>query len=449
MPPSGHGITSQHNMCAKIKTAFRENLLIAILTGILYANWAFQLYQRLKGPYSKESWQITEWLINYRGGFVRRGLPGEFLLWLYNHFSVAPYTAIIFLSAFFYFAVALFFISLFIRRRYPLLILPLVFFLGDPVLNNFVVRKDLLLITFFILIVYVFLKKRLYTILLGNGLLILALLCHEIIGFFSFPFLFLMLAEFGACDGSRIKPAGTSLLKLSPSLSVFFIVLLHRGSATVAGSVWQSWSDIPFPNQAAYTNTDPSAIGSLSFSLKNSIDYLTQTLTDFYNGVYAPLLWVLVIAAIYMVLTNLNKIGFHTTSNSKKHSFHILNLSATLLFQLVAVIPLFLLGCDFGRWIFYWVSSSFAIYLLVPEQQLSKTYPSFLFKTALFINNIFHSKLPKSPGFIYGLMLLIGFSGLTSGPTWQIKLADFYNTSGIMCVFDFVSLLARKLLLHQ
>ena len=43
-----------------------------------------------------DSWQITEWLINYAGGFVRRGLPGEALYYLSaklgiqaNHIAIA------------------------------------------------------------------------------------------------------------------------------------------------------------------------------------------------------------------------------------------------------------------------------------------------------------------------------------------------------------------------
>ena len=28
------------------------------------------------------SWQLAEWLINYEGGFVRRGLAGQLLYWI-------------------------------------------------------------------------------------------------------------------------------------------------------------------------------------------------------------------------------------------------------------------------------------------------------------------------------------------------------------------------------
>jgi len=54
--------------------------------------------RQIVGGVSKESWNITEWLINYQGGFVRRGLMGEVIFVFYNYFGLSPYIAILFVT---------------------------------------------------------------------------------------------------------------------------------------------------------------------------------------------------------------------------------------------------------------------------------------------------------------------------------------------------------------
>lgn len=35
-----------------------------------------------------EIWNLSDWLVNYNNGFVRRGLWGEFFLYLYNSYNL-------------------------------------------------------------------------------------------------------------------------------------------------------------------------------------------------------------------------------------------------------------------------------------------------------------------------------------------------------------------------
>lgn len=42
------------------------------------------------GLLSYQSFEISDWLINYEGGFVRRGLDGQLLYWLYQVWPFAP-----------------------------------------------------------------------------------------------------------------------------------------------------------------------------------------------------------------------------------------------------------------------------------------------------------------------------------------------------------------------
>ena len=52
-------------------------LLFKTLIYITFIVVCFNFYEAVN---SNKGWQYTDWLINYQGGFTRRGLPGELIL---------------------------------------------------------------------------------------------------------------------------------------------------------------------------------------------------------------------------------------------------------------------------------------------------------------------------------------------------------------------------------
>ncbi len=175
----------------------KRNLFLSFVYILFLIDLTLRLCASATNIYTKDSWNITEWLINYRGGFVRRGLPGEIILWLYNHCGLSPCPVIIFLSLSAYIAgLALYFIYSFHKKGHSLFLLPFVFFLGNPLINNFLIRKDLWLIMLFIGTVYFSVKRDKFSIILANLFFVLALLMHESNWlFFCFPVLFLILVN--------------------------------------------------------------------------------------------------------------------------------------------------------------------------------------------------------------------------------------------------------------
>ena len=89
------------------------------------------------------SWQITEWLISYNGGFVRRGVGGEIVKLLSFNFELAPPLIIILLSVISWFGLV-FFILKISRGIIPSYIVLSPVFLGMPIYSDFLVRKDVL-----------------------------------------------------------------------------------------------------------------------------------------------------------------------------------------------------------------------------------------------------------------------------------------------------------------
>src|SRR5262245_73041 len=73
----------------------RGRLLDNILCIVLLLLCAPALLRAIHpGYYKITSFQVSEWLINYEGGFVRRGLPGEVLFALAKE-GLNPYLLII------------------------------------------------------------------------------------------------------------------------------------------------------------------------------------------------------------------------------------------------------------------------------------------------------------------------------------------------------------------
>ena len=68
-------------------------------------------------PSGNVAFTPTTWLVNYAGGFVRRGLQGQVLLWLHNVFGVEPQFVVVVTSITLYVCLLAFFIRQFVKRE--------------------------------------------------------------------------------------------------------------------------------------------------------------------------------------------------------------------------------------------------------------------------------------------------------------------------------------------
>ena len=128
----------------------------SILYLLLYQPFIFVFMAHLFNKDSRvipESWQMTEMLINFQSGFIRRGLTGEIF------YQLAPYINVQLAVYIFCFACVLFLFYLIIketiRKGYSILLLPSAFFLSSLFAANAVwVRRDVfIMLLFYALIV--------------------------------------------------------------------------------------------------------------------------------------------------------------------------------------------------------------------------------------------------------------------------------------------------------
>lgn len=397
---------------------------IDVFNGIFMLLLLYSVIRRIVLGYTKEDWNIAEWLINYRGGFVRRGLTGQALFDLYNHFEISPYTVILLISGLAFVGLVVFFVINFRKRGLHLSILLYPFFLGGLIIDNIWVRKDVVIVLIFILLIYLATwnstssKKtgaKILKLFALNVVFSLGLLIHEELGFLAFPILFLIFFNSQRERFSAIKSALLSILKLLPSLIIFFLCIYYKGTVTASNLIWDSWKSVPFPFQDM-SAVPPSAIDALSWSLQKGLSLTVDTIKNFDGGIYAPIAWVLIIAVIFYLLSHLNIYnGEETgvTNNEKTKPYTKTNISSILIFQLLFITPLFILGWDYARWIFLWVTTSFSLLLLLPDEKLATLFPKSLAhfgdKIDHFLFSIFQSIRSRESYFI--VLLFLGVPG--------------------------------------
>ena len=127
----------------------KKKLVIYILFIIFYA--VFYLY--LKHDVSNDS-SISEWLINYQGGFTRRGFGGEIAIFFSNLFNLSLRQSIFFFQSFIHIFYLILVLRYFIDIKFNIIQVFSIFtpiFLLYPIAEIEVLgRKEMVLFLFFI-----------------------------------------------------------------------------------------------------------------------------------------------------------------------------------------------------------------------------------------------------------------------------------------------------------
>ena len=304
------------------------------------------------------TWTIGEWMISYAGGFVRRGLPGSLI---YN-FCIAsrfnPVHVIWALSVSAYIALV-FLLWKFCSGKFKASFLLSPIILLSPVIgSDTFVRKDTMILALYgaglLAIEYWHSKKisNMVAFSLLNLFSCFAIFSHETFGFWGIPSM-ILLASF-VLTGSSFsghKEIAKACIFLSPSLLAFVICMSARGSLAQAIKIHQSWqafTHVISSYGAMYASEPiPGAVRALSWTLNDTLGFIRTGINDFSHFVWIPAVWML---TIYICMNLfVGESGDQVLSSLKRN---------IVLFQFLASGPLFIIAHDYGRWIFFWITSS-------------------------------------------------------------------------------------------
>ena len=230
--------------------------------------------------------------------------------------------------------------------------------MGAPAYQDFIVRKDILGIIFLIICLKILdLKNKEYLgwrYLATNFIAIIAILSHESFFFFALPAIVVVISKLQK-DANSVKNISHAFFVLTPSFLAFGFCAFFKGDSMIANAINLSWIQlwrVIEPGNCCFEQPS-AAIDSLQWTTRKGLQLSYSTLFAFSKGIYVPLAWL-----ISMLIS-----GYFLMSYSKISNYYYKKFLNILIFQIIVISPLFVLGWDFGRWIFLWSISSLVLFI--------------------------------------------------------------------------------------
>lgn len=292
-------------------------------------------------------WIIGEWLINYQGGFVRRGLLGEIIFQIAQRLPI-PTVQLAILVQTTILAVFLTLTYYLIRTTelspitFTLLFSPAFLLFSFYSWPHLGVRKELVLESILLLVI---LRLRLSKTTLRflpiwvGGASIVAVLTHEMLVLFL-PYIIAATIIYERYFGPLSR--STTIALLPAVLIGSFIVRSPQVSAEVTGAICDSIQPIPTPDCIMFGEV-LGAISLLELSTEQGIEFVRRFTTPETSIVYLITGFISFIPIVIAI-----------TSYRLWQGIPRRGLVATIIFigmSLLATIPLMIVAADYGRFI--------------------------------------------------------------------------------------------------
>ena len=199
-----------------------------------------------------ESYQISDWMINYEGGFVRRGLMGQLLLSANTIHTFDVRYAILIIELMSY---ILFFYLLFrIFTKYKWSLLGAMYPIACSTTSIAIYRRDFMMLCLCYFSYNYFFKylsnNKSKFLLISIMLMSISIIIYEPVFFVLVP---VLLMQYWSKEKKILK----SLCIFSLPLLCMMLSCIFRGNAEQVDDIWQSW--IPYISQ--YVDIDKENVG--------------------------------------------------------------------------------------------------------------------------------------------------------------------------------------------
>jgi len=330
--------------------------------------FVFLIFQAIKlgSTYPPDQWEIGDWLINYQGGFIRRGLLGEIFLRVSRILGINIVILVLIIQVFFYLVFLVYTCRLALKSTFSPLNAAIIFspaFILFPVLDpqgGF--RKEILLFT--LLAIDCFYlgttdKKiaRGLPIIVGLAAVIIVL-SHEIFAVYL-PY---VLCAFIIYDKGFGPASKKILLALLPAMAIaIFIVLFSKGDSQVINSICNSLKTSA-PSDCFRTGAIFWIGQSMSFAHK----YVLERIQENTLLTYAILAFLAFLPFGILPFTG----QFSRSFENKDLRFWLIICIAA---SIIGSLPLFWIGIDYGRFIFIHVTCLSLLALMLTRENTDLT----------------------------------------------------------------------------
>ena len=148
-------------------------------------------------------------------------------------------------------------------------------------------------------------------------------------------------------------------VEILPALGFFILTILYHGTPEVAESVNRSWIPLwrAIEPRAVHLETPAAAIQALGWTTEQGLSLGINLLT---SGFYQPMAWATLFAVSFFLVVLFT--GQRATLDPSASRDARMKVTAILVAQFVFISPFFILGFDYGRWLFLWITSSLIIH---------------------------------------------------------------------------------------
>lgn len=322
---------------------YLKNLMIAayflvFMIGLARATAALSL------PVGANTWQVSEWLINYQGGFVRRGLAGEILFFSSQIMSIPPQVIAVFISLVAYVFVLHTILRSQILQNNVLVFSPLA--LGSAIYSEYLIRKDFLIAASVVILARMYFTRSTSMLnwILIQCLCTAIILTHEAAFFIICAVILASRLDLRAKDRLQYKSKLflEALKYFSVPSLVMLVTMVNKGDLHIARGILASLNELyanTFTSYCCYERL-PGAINALAWDSERAQNKVSSLWMDGDVLQVRNFLWVGFAGAQYYVYRRL------LTSDADKTTF-----TTTLITVFCCALPLFFVATDYGRWL--------------------------------------------------------------------------------------------------
>jgi len=347
------------------------------LIAIVVITFLFQVVKFYSFTLDLSVWQYGDWIINYQGGFVRRGLIGEILFKLYqitfinlDILILVFVTLIITLNSYFLIRSIKYIYKSYIN---VLIFLSPGFFLYSMMNSEIIGRKDILIT--FILGFFIFFEKKINSknlFLLLNFSIVFLILSHSAFLFYIPYLLFLyLLIKF-----KRKEKINFFEVFFTSCLLFLLLVLIVFNQGT-------SFNVKEICNSArSFVSHNCTLFGQVHWLTYNFETYLSEKSRleiNYFRYFFTYITSLLLVYFFLALKVYKSKFNFNNS--------YLKKINPLLIFVLLFILtlPVFVLALDWGRYIFLSYSCSFFIFVYCIKENFLSTNYELNFKKHVFL----------------------------------------------------------------
>lgn len=289
----------------------------------------FHYFKEVRGGGS--AWKTADWLINYEGGAVRRGLLGQLAIYV-SSIGVSLKWLVFFIQSAIYFGINCLVLKIYLMREreiswYALLLSPaFLLFPAYDLQGGF--RKEIIVFLSFAIIAFSFANKKLgnKSILVGYFVYLVSVFSHEL-SVLALPFYLYIFYRSAKVELIEPREAfGWSLLFALTAASAIIFSIVFSGGRSVADGICTSLLLHGFNGDIC-----SGAIEWLGFDSKYGIEKVFDNFPAYIFNF--PFLFALSIAPVFLL-------------GPKNRS-----MTAVFIVGFISFLPLYYVAIDWGRWI--------------------------------------------------------------------------------------------------